>query len=186
MSPPCINLSSLANPLNSFAADTSNKKTFYYRQPQYGPAIITEPTKNRSTPYNALQRPNINTPNAEADVAEVTYTGHDVDVLDGATMTLPPGWPVEHGFLTLEEPKDEWSIKDGWLIRKRYVPRQLLFDHESTTETTCPVPLSYLTEDRVTKTQGRTVHDQWTKHRNDAADLSNHPWTGTTKFQSST
>ena len=159
------------------------QETLYYRQPQYGPALPIEPASNRSTPYNTPQRPNINTPNAEADVAEVSYTGYDVDVLNGTTMTLPPGWTMEHGYLTLEEPKDEWSIKDGWLIRRHYVPRRDLFDPETSTEATCPVPLSYLTKDRVTKTQGRTVHDQWTKHRNSGTDFSQHPWTGTTKFK---
>ena len=159
------------------------QETLYYRQPQYGPALPVEPTSNRATPYNTPQRPNINTPNAEADVAEVSYTGYDADVLDGTTMSLPPGWTMEHGYLTLEEPRDECSIKDGWLVRRHYVPRRDLFDPETNTEATCPVPLSYLTKDRVTKTQGRTAHDQWTKHRNSGTDFSQHPWTGTTKFK---
>ena len=166
-----------------FRSRYQQQETLNYRQPQYGPATAIEHTSNRSTPYNTPQRPNTSTPNAEADVAEVSYTGHDVDVLDGTTMSLPPGWIMEHGYLTLEEPKDEWSIKDGWLIRKHYVPRQLLFDPETTDETTCPLPLSYLTKDRVTKTPGRTIHDQWTKHRNSATDLNSHSWTGTTKFK---
>ena len=159
------------------------QETLYYRQPQYGPANPIQPANNRPAPYTTQQRPAANTANAEPDVAEVTYTSYDADVLEGTTMSLPPGWMIEHGYITLEEPKDEWSIKDGWLIRRHYVPRQHLFDPEQTEETTCPIPLSYLTKDRVTKTPGRTTHDRWTKHCNQAPDLEQHLWTGTTKFK---
>ena len=105
-------------------------------------------------------RPNINTSNAEPDVAEVTYNAFEVDVLDGTTMTLPPGWMMEHGYLTLEEPNDEWSIKDG-----------------------CPIPLSYITKDRVTRTQGKTIHDAWTRPSSKTHSINEYPWTGTTKFK---
>lgn len=114
------------------------QETLYYRQPQYGPANPIQPANNRPAPYTAQQRPAANTANAEPDVAEVTYTSYDADVLEGTTMSLPPGWMIEHGYITLEEPKDEWSIKDGWLIRRHYVPRQHLFDPEQTERQPAP------------------------------------------------
>lgn len=128
LAPEVANLYQPQQPGESFEQFRSRyqqQETQYFRQPQqqqYGPAAPAAPQPNsRPAPYNAQHRPNTNTSNAEPDVAEVTYNAFEVDVLDGTTMPLPPGWMMEHGYLTLEEPSDEWSIKDGWLIRHHYV-----------------------------------------------------------------
>ena len=63
--------------------------------------------------------------------------------------TLPPGWRLENGYLTLEDARDEWIFKDDKLIRRHYLPRNHYFE-PTEQDAGCPLPLHYLSKDRHT------------------------------------
>ena len=167
---------------NQLRARVDRQETLSLYQPHHG-AVTYGPNREifarenthqhrRNTPYQRATAP------TEADVDEQTHTTHEVNVLPQSNI-LPPGWKVEDGWIQLGETQDEWQIKNGWLIRRHYLPRTSKF-HPAQIDAHCPIPLEYLGKDRVTKRPGHTTHDRWRgKQDNDNME----PWTGTTAFK---
>ena len=146
------------------------EETAILRPQPYGPE------RTRPTPASPYSRPPDATDDATNHVFEVFFTAAD-------QAALPTGWYISNdGMITLQdEPEDEWILRDGWLVRRHYVPRDTLFD-PSSGEADCPVPLHHLSKDRCTKmsgNQGRVLHDRW---RNRGASPST-TWTGATYFK---
>ena len=144
---------------------------------RYGPhrEPFASDRQQERTPYG---RP----PEAEPDIAESINTVVDVDVTKTSENTLPPGWSVENGYITLDmaDIQDEWVLYNNTLIRKHFNPRNRLFDPESK-ECTLPVPIQYLAKNRTTKTPGYVYHDRW--HNKKHTDRTNTEWTGQTSFK---
>ena len=66
------------------------------------------------------------------------------------------------------------------LIRKHYVPRDTLFD-PSDQSNGCPLPLHYLSKDRVTRAAGhKETYDRWKQQKDRTTP---HTWTGQTIFK---
>ena len=130
----------------------------------YGPVRQTE--QPRETPYS--HKP------LDDETVEMTM---DVDVLNQAH--LPGGWKSENGYVSLDNPKDEWIIEGNYLTRKHYLPRQESFEP---TEDNCPLPLKYLRKDRYTKCNNQMVRDKWTRPSLNKK-LQEAPWTGYTRFK---
>ena len=115
-------------------------------------------------------------PTTSADETNL-YQNIDVDVVKG---DLPIGWRVENGFLTLNEPQDDWHLEGNYLVRRHYVPRLGSF---KPTEANCPVPLHCLDKKRITKMNDRTIiRDNWNTEKN-KAKYQRHYWTGETRFK---
>ena len=102
----------------------------------------------------------------------------DLNRVDGTT--LPPGWKLENGFLTLDVCKDEWTIQNNKLIRRHYIPRNQLFDPSEET-VGCPLPVHYLSKDRhTTSSASMNNYDRWKKKGNTTTAYA---WTGQTSFK---
>ena len=133
----------------------------FQRPPEYGP--VREPT-SRSTPYSKTADEEVHV-TVEADIMSNTK--------------LPPGWRVENGFMVLGSPQDDWVIKDKYLVRRHFAPRNSAF---IPTEENCPVPPRFLHKNRITHSAGRVIHDKWTRP---SVNRKLHEcwWTGTTQFK---
>ena len=130
----------------------------------YGP--VRQPDMTRETPYS-------NKP-LDDDAVNITL---DVDIMSG--VELPPGWKMEQGHLTLDDPKDDWILEGNYLTRRHYTARQCSF---VPTEENCPLPLKYLTKDRYSKVNNHLVRDKWTRPTENKK-LNTTMWTGYTRFK---
>ena len=96
----------------------------------------------RPTPYSQG-------PLTDDDKSEFTV---DVDMMPN--NHLPPGWKSENG-------QDEWRLDGNFLTKMHKTSRNKEF---TPTEQSCPVPLHFLTKQRMTKmTSGKLVRDKWTR-----------------------
>ena len=167
-------------------ARVDRQETLSIYQPHHG-AITYGPNRetfaredrphNTVTPYHRATQPE------EADVTEQTYHTYDnIDLMSDSTQSLPPGWYISsNGTIELGDTQDEWHIRKGWLVRRHYVART---DKYIPDQATCPLPLSYLGKDRVTKYPAYTCHDRWrSKADTEQQQPSVQPWTGTTSFK---
>ena len=162
-------------------ARIDRQETLSYYQPTsmrtvYGP--------NRE----AFERPHqITTPygrhatTEEEDVNKATESTYDTDIQQAEQQTLPPGWKLEKGYLTLDMDniQDEWQLHRDKLVRRHYLPRNRLFD-PSNEQAGCPIPVQYLGKDRITKSNGVKYNDRW---KSKSAAKTTHTWTGTTTFK---
>jgi hypothetical protein len=102
----------------------------------------------------------------------------DVDMMPN--NHLPPGWKSENGFLVLGEVQDERRLDGNFLTKMHKTSRNKEF---TPTEHNCPVPLHFLTKQRMTKmTSGKLVRDKWTRSTTPCKSLSHREWTGYTRF----
>ena len=167
-------------------ARVDRQETLSIYQPHHG-AITYGPNReifakedrphNTVTPYHRATQPE------EADVTEQTYHTYDnIDLMSDSTQSLPPGWYISsNGTIELGDTQDEWHIRKGWLVRRHYVAR---IDKYISDQATCPIPLSYLGKNRVTKYPAYTCHDRWrSKADTEQQQPSVQPWTGTTSFK---
>lgn len=126
---------------------------------RYGSTTSRTTTTQGSTPY-ARPRP--------------------TDLAKAGTLTLPPGWTREDGFLTLDDCKDKWILCQDKFVRRHYLSRSKLFDPSDPTAN-CPVPLHYLSKDRqITGTNGMSKYDRWKQQRDKDTQGT---WTGRTAFK---
>ena len=140
--------------------------------PRYGPSTSRTTTAPGSAPY-ARTRP------TDPEIALLQNT-YDTDLAKAGTLTLPPGWTLENGFLTLDDCRDEWILCQDKLVRRHYVPRSKLFDPNDP-RANCPVPLHYLSKDRqTTGTNGVSKYDRWKQQRDKDTQGT---WTGRTTFK---
>eukprot|EP00435_Cladocopium_sp_Y103_P057779 s2481_g20.t1 len=142
-------------------ARLERQETLLIKRPEsYGPA---KPLPERSTPYSTR-------PLTEDEKAEFSL---DVDVLPN--NHLPPGWKFEDGFIVLGDLQDEWRLDGNYLTKMHYTSRNKEF---IPTEKNCPVPLHYLTKQRITKLNGgKIIRDKWTRSTA-CKQITNHEWTG--------
>ena len=141
-------------------------------QDRYGPQARGHNTTRGPTPYAKPAPP-------DPDMA-LTLSTYDTDLNRVDDSTLPPGWKLENGFLTLDVCKDEWTIQNNKLIRRHYIPRNQLFDPADETAG-CPLPLHYISKDRhTTGSANLNKYDRWKKKGNITTE---HAWTGQTSFK---
>ena len=144
---------------------------------RYGPhrePFATDRQQER-TPYS---RPPIDEPDIQDNITTVV----DVDVTKSSTHTLPPGWRIEDGYITLDMDniQDEWVLHNNTLIRRHYNPRKTLF-HPDSDECTLPIPIECLAKDRTSKMAGHVHHDRWRNKK--SSSKTNNEWTGHTSFK---
>ena len=105
---------------------------------------------------------------------------YDTDLIKADYLTLPPGWKLENGYLTLDECRDEWALYGDKLVRRHYLPRNKLFDPTSK-GVNCPLPTHYLSKDRQTLGTGNiNKYDRWKQKKDEE---TTHSWTGRTVFK---
>ena len=105
---------------------------------------------------------------------------YEADMAKADASTLPPGWRLENGYLTLEDTRDEWIFKDDKLIRRHYLPRNHYFD-PAEQDAGCPLPLHYLSKDRHTLgSDSLNQYDRWKQKKNTYRQQA---WTGSTIFK---
>ena len=144
---------------------------------RYGPhrePFATDRQQER-TPYS---RPAVDEPDIQDNITTVV----DVDVTKSSTHTLPPGWRIEDGYITLDMDniQDEWVLHNNTLIRRHYNPRKTLF-HPDSDECTLPIPIECLAKDRTSKMAGHVHHDRWRNKK--SSSKTNNEWTGYTSFK---
>ena len=106
------------------------------------------------------------------------YQDIEVDTQSHDDTSLPPGWHIdESGYIVLDDIQDEWQLKGNYIIRKHYLPRHTTY---TPTQDTCPIPTSYLTSKRTSRTTDMTYHDSWSKPTSKQFPAA---WTGTTEFK---
>ena len=156
-------------------ARLDRQETITYRQPppadnttQYQPERQTHHTAtDRAQPYGS--RP--------IDDGAL-YQDIEVDTKSHDDTSLPPGWHIdESGYIVLDDIQDEWQLKGNYIIRKHYIPRHTTY---TPTQDTCPIPTSYLTNKRTSRTTDTTYHDSWSKPTSKQFPAA---WTGTTEFK---
>ena len=159
-------------------ARVDRQETLSFYQPatgrvRYGPnREVFDSARATASPYTR--------PPAPDPEEALTLSTFDTDLAKADQLTLPPGWTLENGFLTLEDPRDEWTLHSDKLIRKHYEPRDTMFDPSDPTNG-CPLPLHYLSKDRVTKAAGyKETYDRWKQQKDRTTP---HPWTGQTIFK---
>ena len=148
-------------------ARQAQQETLLFRTPptSYGPE---RPHNVRPTPY---------TNKDNADEIDLAF---DVDVTQ--EEGLPPGWRLEHGYLQLGDIQDEWRIEGSYLTRRHFVSRDQEF---KPTMDNCPIPVKYLTKQRITKFNGKIMRDNWTR-KTEVERLTKEEWTGYTRFKVAT
>lgn len=153
-----------AETFDQMRARVDRQETLLHYQP-HGGGIAYGPNRERfarPTPYHRSTQPQ------EEDVQEQTYQVHDDVNIQCANLDnlLPPGWQVQNGAFYLGDAHDEWVLQKGWLVRKHYLPRTTKYNPASREEE-CPVPLNYLSKDRITRIGGRSAADRWRNKTDD-------------------
>ncbi|CAK9107466.1 Copia protein [Durusdinium trenchii] len=140
---------------------------------RYGPnREVFENRRSTTSPYNKPPAPD-----PETALLQATY---EADMAKADATTLPPGWRLENGYLTLEDTRDEWIFKDDKLIRRHYLPRNHYFD-PAEQDAGCPLPLHYLSKDRHTLgSDSLNQYDRWKQKKNTYRQQA---WTGSTIFK---
>ena len=95
--------------LSFYAPNTTNRV-------RHGPN--REPFERRQDMNSPYSKPPA--PDPESALLQTTY---EADIARTDKDTLPPGWTLKNGYLTLDETRDEWVYKDDKLIRRHFVPR---------------------------------------------------------------
>ncbi|CAK9009019.1 Copia protein [Durusdinium trenchii] len=144
------------------------------------------PTDNRvrygpnKEPFETLRTSPYSKPKAPDPEEALTMSTYDADLTKADNMTLPPGWKLENGYLTLDECRDEWTLYGDKLVRRHYLPRNKLFDPTSK-GANCPLPAHYLSKDRQTLGAGNiNKYDRWKQKKDEE---TTHSWTGRTVFK---
>ena len=139
---------------------------------RYGPnREVFEDRRSTTSPYSKPPAPD-----PETALLQATYEAH----VKADVSTLPPGWRLENGYLTLEDTRDEWIFKDDKLIRRHYLPRNHCFE-PTEQDAGCPLPLHYLSKDRHTLGSGNlNQYDRWKQKKNTYRQQA---WTGSTIFK---
>ena len=147
------------------------------------------PTDNRvrygpnKEPFETLRTSPYSKPKAPDPEEALTMSTYDADLTKADNMTLPPGWKLENGYLTLDECRDEWTLYGDKLVRRHYIPRNKLFDPISK-GANCPLPTHYLSKDRQTLGTGNInkydKYDRWKQKKDEDTTYS---WTGRTVFK---
>ena len=151
--------------------DRQETQSFLKIPRAYGPVRGEPEESSRTAPY--LEHP-------RRDLSETMDHQIEVDLTEGPGMTeLPPGWKIENGWLTLDEPEDEWRLEGNWLVYNHYVPRHEGF---KPTKENCPIDPSFLAKDRVTVSSHGVFHDRWQRGSKNK-QLEQALWTGQTKFK---
>ena len=141
------------------------------------------PTAHGTSPY-----PTSSATEAKETPADPNASLSAFDIDDIEVTALPPGWKLEHGYITLDDKvKDYWELKAGCLIRHHAIPRRAAFDPRALSGRDVehmPVPLSRFDPVRVTVRKDHNLIQHTTDHISDGHyTLSKKPWTGCTIFQ---